>query len=342
MSMDVFAELALRYFEAGCNVLPIVRGTKRPPAGVLWRAWQRRRQMEAEVAQLVNAHPAADIALLCGRPSGGLVDIETDGPDGEAALRALRLPLPPTASSASPRGQHRLYRSPVQLRSRVLRRHLDVLADGHYVVVPPSSGRRWLTLRGLAEVAPLPDAWRELLARESTGPRTHVTGPELFSVERDGITEGLRNITLASLVGHWLTQGHTEPEIHRKALAWARKCSPVLEESETRMVVESVQLSRRRARSPERQALLLARVHGLRQPERSVFVALVALRGELGLAGPTMLAPCRLVADFAGVSVGGARAGLASLVRAGLIEMSWGRDPWGRRVTIIRFRVPLA
>jgi hypothetical protein len=143
-----------------------VHDTKEPPAGVFWKKWQHRRQTADEVAHLVNAHPAADIAIVLGGGSGGLVDVETDGRYGERALRALGLPLPPTAAWESLRGLHRLHRSLSRVPTRIgLRRQLDVLAAGHYTVIPPCGGRQWLTPGGLADIAPLPDAWVDLLSR---------------------------------------------------------------------------------------------------------------------------------------------------------------------------------
>ncbi|MBM3318824.1 MAG: bifunctional DNA primase/polymerase, partial [Candidatus Eisenbacteria bacterium] len=195
-----FMDDSRRYFQAGANVLPIVSGSKVPPQGIRWADWQRQRQTEQEFGQLLDAYRAADVALVLGRGSGGLVDIETDGPEGEHALRELKLPLPPTGMFESRRGVHRLYRCPRPIRSRKgLRPKLDVLASGSYVVVPTSPPRSWLTPGLLEEVTPLPEAWEEFLLRE----RPRLTGQELATIEREGVGD-LRNVHLASLVGRWI------------------------------------------------------------------------------------------------------------------------------------------
>jgi len=172
----VFAVEALRYLAAGANVLPIVPGMKAPPHGVTWKRWQTDEQTSEEVERLIRAHPTADIAIVLGKVSDGLVDIETDGASGERALRDLGLPLPPTAAFDSTRGRHRLYRSPQRVPTRLgLRSRLDVLAEGHYVVVPPSGDRRWLTSGCLEEVTFLPEPWREVL-RRAKRPETDSSG----------------------------------------------------------------------------------------------------------------------------------------------------------------------
>jgi hypothetical protein len=239
-----FARDAPRYYAAGVNVLPIAWGTKQPPAGVSWRPWQRRRQTEAELGQLIEAYPTADVALVCGC-SGGLVDIETDGPSGEDALRALRVPLPVTARWTAPRGLHRIYRATRWLPSRIrLRDGLDVLASGRYVVAPRSAGREWLTPGGLADVAPLPEAWADLLAPAAT----RGLPDSLHVAELAGVEHGHRNMMLAGLVGRWMSQRLPKAEVLHRAHDFARQCRPPLDRREAERAVASVFDTRARAR----------------------------------------------------------------------------------------------
>ncbi len=334
-----FADDSPSYFAAGANVLPIASGSKAPPQGVRWTDWQRRRQTDEELGRLPETHGTGDVAITLGRGSGGLVDIETDGREGEQALRDLHLPLPPTGMFESRRGVHRLYRCARPLRSRKgLRPQLDVLAAGSYVVVPTSPPRSWLTPGLLEGVAPLPEAWEEFLLSD----RQQLTGQELATVERDGVGD-LRNVHLASLVGHWITQGCLEAEVRQRARAWAGKVSavPPFTEEEAEKVAASILRTRKRGRSAERQALLVGRSHGLRQPVLAVFVGLVALWGELGLDEPVLAAPHRLVASYAGVDRDAVGPSLRRLEEVGLVAVGAGRDPWGRRVTVVRFRVAL-
>src|SRR3990170_450195 len=277
-----FAREALRYHHAGLNVLPVVLGSKHPPVGLTWRRWQVHHQTEAEVGQLIEAHPSADVALITGGPSH-LVDVETDSRAGEGALRELRLPVPATACFTSPRGAHRLYRALHPLPSRIgFRPGLDVLAARRYVLVPRSTGREWLTPGGIEAVAPLPEAWESILG----GDGEQRTGEALRQVENEGVEEGRRDDTLAALVGRWLTQGMPEAEIRRRACAWARRCTAMthpFDEAQAEKVVRSIICARERIRSPEGKALLRARDFGLHPAERFVLVGLETLRTELGV-----------------------------------------------------------
>jgi len=330
MDSDTFAALAPIYHGAGVNVIPIVLGEKRPPKGVQWGMWQARRQTEAEVDRLVALHPIADVGVILG---SRFADIETDGQAGEQALRDLRLPVPPTTTWRSPRGWHRLYRLDKPVASIIgLRDRLDVLAAGRYVVVPTSTGREWLTASGFAAAVPLPEEWRAHLTP------ARMTGATLMAAEQLGAPEGTRNVTLAALVGRWITQGMPEKTLRERAFTWAAQCTPPLDHKEAVGVIEGVLRTRERSRSPERDAILRSMSLGLGHPERSVYIALVALWGELGLSQPLLFAPTRMVSQYAGVSRDGVSVGVERLQQAGLIEATWGRDPQGRRTRVVRLR----
>lgn len=348
MNAGCFAATAPAIFAIGVNVILIIPGTKRPPAGVCWQPWQDRRQTPDELTHLVAAHGAADIAIITGAVSNSVV-IDVDDVDGEAALRESKLPLPRTAMYASWRGINRVYRTSISLPSRLgFRPHLDILADRHFAVMPPSGVREWLTPGGLAAADELPQSWIDAITDKTTplltstaAAITGVTGPALAALEHSGVAEGLRNSTLAALVGRWLTRRATEPELRRQALEWARRCSPPLPDDEALQVVASVLRTRQRALPPECAALLLARSRDVRGPAVSVLFGLITAWHQLGRPEP-FYAPHRLVASYAGVSFDGVRSSLETLVRAGLIEASRGRDPWGRPTTIVKFRVRLA
>jgi len=330
-----FAREALRYHHAGLNVLPVVLGSKHPPVGLTWRRWQVHHQTEAEVGQLIEAHPSADVALITGGPSH-LVDVETDSRAGEGALRELRLPVPATACFTSPRGAHRLYRALHPLPSRIgFRPGLDVLAARRYVLVPRSTGREWLTPGGIEAVAPLPEAWESILG----GDGEQRTGEALRQVENEGVEEGRRDDTLAALVGRWLTQGMPEAEIRRRACAWARRCTAMthpFDEAQAEKVVRSIICARERIRSPEGKALLRARDFGLHPAERFVLVGLETLRTELGVPqGHEFAAPTRLVATLAGLTFGTVSRVYRRLEQRGLIHLRAGHDPDGRPVSLV-------
>lgn len=306
--MSAFATCAPRYHAAGANVIPIIPETKKP--FVAWSLWQSRRQTTAEVSQLTEQYPNADIALILW----GFCDIETDGPAGEQALRDLRLSLPPTAIFRSPRGYHRLYQcnKPVQTWKAS---DLEVRGIRHYSVVPMSPGREWQTMGELDDAVPLPEPWYGFLDREMQ--------PPLAELERSGVPEGLRNTTLTALVGRWITQGMDRPTMVAKARRFARRCpsgAHPFTEQEAVAVVDSVIQSRTSTRSPEREAVMLAMTKGVSPIAQHVLVGLTALHGERGARSSDFDGPHRLVAKYARTSPMSVRKAYAELARAGLIK----------------------
>jgi hypothetical protein len=67
---------------------------------------------------------------------------------------------------------------------------------------------------------------------------------------REGVSEGERNATLASLTGHLLWRGVDPQVVLELMLAWNRtRCRPPLSDEEAARVVESI--VRLRGRAPE-------------------------------------------------------------------------------------------
>jgi replicative DNA helicase len=188
--------------------------------------------------------PQANIGIATGRASGVVV-IDVDGPEGEAALTKIG-GNPPTPTSLTGKGRHAFFAAPEHpVKNAVaLAEKLDVRGDGGYVVAPPSlhaSGRRYrwdrensLGPRDL-EPAPLPAALAERIAkaRASSGARDIPTsGP---------IPEGKRNQTLVSYTGRLLRKGHSLEETHALVSALNRaNCQPPLSEDEVTRIVQSI------------------------------------------------------------------------------------------------------
>jgi len=335
-----FGAFANEYHGRGLNAIPVLPGTKQP--AVPWRGWQRRRQSADEVRRLIETHPGADIGIVLGG-FGGLVDFDVDSLVGEEALvslaRGKKLPLPATTMFESPRGHHRLFRAvgPIPSRLRLVE-DVDLLAEGRFLVAPPSTGRAWLT--GLDALAPLPVAWEAFLQAAQT-PSEWAASRR--AAEHFGVPEGERNITLARLVGSKLTAGVSDVEIVRWAREWAKRCAPgshPFTSEEAERVALSIIETRRRTRSPAEAALFVGRERGLDAVDRLVLVALATHQRDLG--GPvTFAAPCRLIGSLAGFDPGTVARVYRRLREAGLIFLSAIRDPDGRRVSAVRFRPPL-
>lgn len=339
----MFAALASIYHNHGLNVLPIVPGEKHPPHNVRWQRWQRKRQTRDEVTQLSRQHPDMDIAGILGRISGNLVDIETDGDEGEVALRELRLPLPPTACWESPRGVHRLYRTlrpvPSCVGKTSLAPKVDVLSERRYAVMPTSRGRTWLTQGFLDYVAPLPREWEEKILAQGQ-PRG-----DLQEAGREGAKERTRNQTLARLVGRWQTQLLPGHEILRRAQDYAEKCEsgshPFTPEEAHRTAV-SVIHTRERSRLPGFEIWRQGALVGLELVPMAVLMGLATLWIELGCP-EEFGAPARMVARYGRVGRSSVSHALRVLAERGFIRLSKSKDTRDRevgRVALCPSRMP--
>jgi Primase C terminal 1 (PriCT-1)/Bifunctional DNA primase/polymerase, N-terminal len=125
-----------------------------------------------------------------------------------------------------------------------LSRVSDLRGDGGYVVAPPSlhpSGQLYAWSRGHSPddvaLAALPRwllfAGRGLRARRSLEDWRHLA--------REGVNEGERNSTIASLTGHLLWHG-VDPQVALELLlTWNRvRCKPPLDDDEVARVVASI------------------------------------------------------------------------------------------------------
>ena len=237
---------ALAYCAHGWSVIPIEPHGKRPL--VAWTEYQQRRATVDEVTRWFRRWPDANVAIVTGEVSG-IVVLDVDERDG-GALSLAQLdtelgPIPSTVEVATGGGGRHLYfRHPGgRVSNRVgLRSGIDLRGDGGCVVAPPSvhpSGGRYAWVLSHSpddvEIAPLP-SW--LLHRPGGAGHPMVYWRQLA---REGVPEGERNSTLASLTGHLLWRG-VDPQVALELLlAWNRmRCRPPLPDGEVASVVESI------------------------------------------------------------------------------------------------------
>lgn len=251
------AEWADVYGQMGWSVIPLVARQKRPL--VAWESYQTRAPARETVAGWLARWPRCNLGVVTGRVSG-LVVLDVDpAHDGTASLEALEVahaPLPPTQETRTGGGGRHLYfRHPGgNVRNRAaIAPGLDVRGDGGYVVAPPSihpSGApyEWLTGRGPQDIpcAALP-GW--LLTRITEGGgASGGHGPGYWrAFVRDGVAEGERNATVASITGHLLWHGVDPDVIAELLLAWnAARCRPPLPDDEVLRTVKSIRKTHER------------------------------------------------------------------------------------------------
>jgi hypothetical protein len=241
---------ALAYLARAWSVIPIQPRGKRPL--VSWEEFQQRVPDASEVRGWFARWPDAGVAIVTGALSE-LVVLDVDPRHGgERSLAELEREhgsLPRSLEAATGGGgRHVYFRHPGGVvRNRVgLAPGLDVRGDGGLVVAPPSvhpSGRRYAWHRGQSpgeiEPADLP-GWLDALAR---GPRLR-TGHGLADwrrLVREGVPEGQRNDSVASLTGHLLWRGIDPALALELLLCWNRvRCRPPLPDDEVVRTVESI------------------------------------------------------------------------------------------------------
>jgi len=122
--------MALQYLERGLSVIPT--NGKKPL--IRWREYQVRRPTREEVLSWWGRWPGANVAVVCGEVSGGLVVVDVD--DGELADKLVGL-FDFTWLVKTKRGLHIYLRAPGNVRT-VRRGKFEVRGEGSYVIAPPS------------------------------------------------------------------------------------------------------------------------------------------------------------------------------------------------------------
>lgn len=216
--------------------------------------WQKVATHDAEaVAKTYDRLPVAGVGVVLGpsvKGSKAVADIESDDEEGEATARELLEGIP-TPTWISGRGKHRLFQLPTTLpttavtKTRGLEIRLGGGGNGAQSIVPPSphhSGleRRWCD--GLSpwqvEPAPFPDAVLRLLGGEKASSGDVLTmGHGCPFSEHPGAREGERRKVLCSLIGYHLATRGADMDLAPAALAWAKRCTPPLPDTEVVSVV---------------------------------------------------------------------------------------------------------
>jgi len=240
---------ALDYAGRGWSVVPIRPRGKVPC--IAWQKFQDRRADETEIRSWFGRWPDANVGIVTG-PVSRLVVLDIDpghgGGDSLLEWQQRHGPLPPTLEAISGGGGRHLYFTSADptLRSRVgVLPGIDLRARGGLIVAPPSvhpSGRRYRWRNGEAPdvrpALPLPARLHDWLRQETPHGHPLAHWRELV---RDGVTEGARNNTIASLCGHLLWHGVDADVALELLLAWNRsRCRPPLDDAEVAAVVASI------------------------------------------------------------------------------------------------------
>lgn len=259
-SPDAMRAAAQSYAARGWSVIPIEARAKRPL--VAWTEFQQRRATHDEIDAWFRHWPQANVGVVTGHVSG-LVVVDLDaGHGGFESLAALETEcgrLPDTVTALTGGGGRHLYFDHPRdaLRNRAgIRPGIDLRAEGGCVVAPPSvhpSGRRYAWAEGLAPdaipLAAMPAWFIELLRHPLRSGRSL---DHWRALVHEGVGEGERNSTLASMTGHLLWRGVDPAVALELLLGWNRlRCRPPLPDDEVARVVQSIARLHERERSAE-------------------------------------------------------------------------------------------
>lgn len=247
---ETIRRAALRYARRGWSVVPIRSHGKVPL--IAWEAQQERRAKQAEIEQWFRRWPDANVGIVTGEISN-LVVLDVDpahgGSDSLRDLERRNAVLPVTAQAITGGGgRHFYFAFPLRrLSNRAgLAPGLDLRAEGGVVVAPPSvhpSGKLYEWAEGCEPeecgIAPMPP-WLLRLAKAPFAKRGHSMAYWRALVE-DGVTEGVRNTTIASLAGRLLWHGVDPAVVCELLLCWNRvRCRPPLDDAEVARTVASI------------------------------------------------------------------------------------------------------
>lgn len=237
---------ALQYAQQGYKVFPCVPRGKRP---LIEHGHKEATTDLNQIKQWWTKWPDANIGIVCGAVSGGLVvvDVDVHDADGRETMRQWAAKnntcLPETVTVITGSGGFQYYfKSDKPIRRMIgVMPGVDILGDG-YVVAPPSihpngNPYQWQLDLGLHEVpvAEADDAVFEIIEQGAAKSKRKA------SSNTAKILEGNRNSSLTSLGGSLQAHGASDEfvtgAIHNANVS---ACVPPLEPSEAQRIVESI------------------------------------------------------------------------------------------------------
>lgn len=250
MSSEAMRQAALEYCRGGWSVIP-VRPREKSPL-VRWEPYQTHRASAGEIDEWFRQWPDANIGIVTGEISNLVVldvDPQHGGTESLHELEERNGALPRTVQAVTGGGGRHFYFAfpPQDLRNRAgIAPGVDLRAQGGMVVAPPSvhpSGRPYAwapdCAPGSCDIALMP-LWLLRLAMPSARGRGH-SADYWRALVKNGVAEGVRNTTIASLTGHLLWHGVDPAVAAELLLCWNRVlCRPPLDDEEVVRTVTSI------------------------------------------------------------------------------------------------------
>jgi hypothetical protein len=234
---------ALEYYDAGLCVIPL-KPDKRPTLKS-WRDYQKTRPTREEVKEWFSSG-SPNIGIICGAVSGNLAVVDFDDP---AKYEALKNSLPETWITQTGRGYHAYFQSDEPIKSYKLEQdHIDVRAEGTYVVAPPSvheSGKRYKFIARPVRMASAAMLRSLGLSPVESPSISQEREPSWVAKAMSGpVLEGTRDDTCTKLAGHFL-RILPRDEVEIILTTWGRtQCDPPFERRMVMKCIESISRKR--------------------------------------------------------------------------------------------------
>ena len=239
-------EAALQYTSEGLSVIPLKPNEKRPLLST-WTQLQTAAMSTAEVKEVWDAEPEANVGIVTGQVSG-LSVLDIDGTPGALAIQAASISLPETRVVRTPNGLHYYFQFTEDLKqSAGIIDHVDIRSTGGYVVAPPSTidEKEYRVAKNLPPVF-----WNnipaQLLGRQPVSSNgtaaiaTNASAPWVTEALENGTVEGQRDQMATRLAGYFHSRG-VQPDIIVATLGtFAERCTPPMPTPDIQRVVASV------------------------------------------------------------------------------------------------------
>jgi len=234
---------ALEYYDAGLCVIPLKED--KSPALATWRDYQKARPTREKVESWFS-EGEPNIGIICGAISGNLAVVDFDDP---TKYEALKDKLPKTWIAKTGRGYHVYFQTDEPIKSyKIEADHIDVRAEGTYVVAPPSvhqNGNQYKFIartKGMASTADLrslgiapKEEPTEIKEREPSWVAKAMAGP---------VVEGTRDDTCTKLAGHFL-RILPKDEVEQILISWGMtRCDPPFDSKSVLKCIDSISKKR--------------------------------------------------------------------------------------------------
>jgi len=252
---NAILDAALKYAENGLSVIPISK-TKQPC--IKWQALTREDLTNPDnIRKWWRMYPTANVAIVTGARSGGLVVIDLDidddkGIDGVDALEEWCeqndvYEITSQAEAVTGRGGRHLYfRSPFPYHNQVgCLRGVDIRGEGGCIVAPPSVHENgnvyaWDTDTDDINI-PLADSDVTYFLGTMEAGDKKASHEKVHTDYTEPVGEGGRNKRLFDHVADMQGKGHSDEYIREEARTYnAKYLQPPLDDSEVTRTVESV------------------------------------------------------------------------------------------------------